>query len=200
MGEARLIGTEQVTCAPQLQVLEGDRIPATQFGIVLENLEASLCFLREICRDDEVAIRSPIAAPNTAADLVQLRQAETFRVIDDERVGVGDVEAVLDDCRTNEQIHAPLHEIRHHVVQLVGGHLAVSHLHTCLRGDLSHSVGRHLDRRDPVVEKKDLAAAVDLSGDGLREDLLTPRHDVGQDRHPVTGGCSDQGQVAEPAE
>ena len=53
-------------------------------------------------RHQQVAVGELVAAPHPAAQLVELRQAEAVRPVDDHGVDVRDVDAVLDD-RGGEQ-------------------------------------------------------------------------------------------------
>ena len=57
------------------------------------------------------------------------------------------------------------------------------------------------DRRnalDPVVHEEDLAAPVELPAHRILEDLVRPRQDVRDDRHPVPRRGADQREVAQP--
>ena len=62
-------------------------------------------------------------APDAPAQLVELRQAEVGRVVDDDRVGVGNVQPILDDGRADQHVDLARGEIEHHVLKLVLGHL-----------------------------------------------------------------------------
>ena len=65
------------------------------------------------------------ATPDAAAQLVELRQAELVRLVDDDRVDVRDVEAGLDDRRADEDVGSPSTNSTHRPLQLVLVHLAV---------------------------------------------------------------------------
>ena len=54
------------------------------------------------------------AAADAAAQLVQLREAETLGVLDHHQRGVGDVDADLDHCGGDQQLNATCREISHH--------------------------------------------------------------------------------------
>ena len=68
------------------------RAEAVQGG---EGFEAPLCVFAEgvPVGGDEVGICLVVAAANSAAQLVQLRQAEFVGAVDDDGVSVGDVDA-----------------------------------------------------------------------------------------------------------
>ena len=63
--------------------------------------------------------------PTRAAQLIQLRQPEAMRAVDDERVGVGDVQARLDDRRAHQHVELAFGEREHRLLELVLGHLAM---------------------------------------------------------------------------
>src|SRR5438093_13348966 len=60
------------------------------------------------------------------SELVQLRQAIAVGPVDDDRVRVGDDEAVLDDRRRQEHVELPGDEVERRALQRVLPHLAVA--------------------------------------------------------------------------
>ena len=80
---------------------------------------------RLLRRIEEVGVGPLAAAPDPAAQLVQLGQPEQVGALDDEGVGVGDVEPGLDDRRTHQDVGLALPEVDHHLLELVLVHLAV---------------------------------------------------------------------------
>src|SRR6266568_6234896 len=95
-------------------------------------------------------------AANPAAQLVELSQAEGVGSIDDQGVGVRDVEPRLDDGGAEEQIRLPVHEAEHHPLQLLLLHLAVPHGDPRLRDDSPEVLGHRADRLHTVVDEEDL--------------------------------------------
>ena len=80
---------------------------------------------RLLRRVEEVGVRALAAAADPAAQLVQLGQAEQVGALDDQRVGVGDVEAGLDDRGADQDVELLLPEVDHDLLELVLVHLAV---------------------------------------------------------------------------
>ena len=66
-----------------------------------------------------------VAAPHATAQLVELGQTEPVGAVDDDRVGAGDVQAVLDDRRGHQHIGLVLGEAQHDLFQLALAHLPV---------------------------------------------------------------------------
>ena len=56
---------------------------------------------------------------------MEVAQTDILRLIDQDGIGVRDVQAVLDDGRAEEQVVVPPHEIQHAVFQFLRFHLAV---------------------------------------------------------------------------
>ena len=67
-----------------------------------------------------------LVAAHAAAKLVQVGQAVVVGLVDEDRVGVGNVQAALDDRRRQQDVERWAHEVEHHLLQLVLGHLAVA--------------------------------------------------------------------------
>ena len=59
-----------------------------------------------------------MAAADAPAKLVQLGQSEAVGTIDDDRVGPGNVETVLDDRRRDQHVGAVFDEVEHHLFEL----------------------------------------------------------------------------------
>ena len=106
-----------------------------------------------------------LVPPHAAAQLVQVGQAVAVGVVDEDRVGVGNVEAAFDDRRRQQDIGLAAHEPQHHVFQLVLGHLAVADVDLCLGHDLGQPHRHGVDVVDAVVDEVNLPAAVQLAQD-----------------------------------
>ena len=65
------------------------------------------------------------AAPDSAPQLVQLRQPEAFWILDDHQGCVGNVHTDLDDGRCDEQLALVVVERRHHLGLLFALHTSV---------------------------------------------------------------------------
>ncbi len=133
----------------------------------------------------QVAVGPPVRPPHPAPQLVELRQAEPVGVVDDHRVGVGDVEPRFDDHRRHQDVDLAGDEPLHHRLELVGRHLAVAERHPGARRQRAGARGNRRDRLDPVVHEEHLAAAVEFARDRLVEQAVVPRLDEGEDRRAV---------------
>ncbi len=74
---------------------------------------------------EQEAVRAVAAAPDAAAELVQLREPEPVGVLDDHHRRVRDVDADLDHRRRDEHVELPGAKRAHHRLLLLRRHLAV---------------------------------------------------------------------------
>ena len=98
----RLAQARQLALAAHAQVELG-QIEAA--GVLAERLQAPLPELARLRRLEQEAVRLVAAAPDAAAQLVQLREAEAVGVLDHHRRRVRDVDADLDHRRGDEHVH-----------------------------------------------------------------------------------------------
>ena len=127
-------------------------------------------------------MRGHVGAADATADLVELGEPEHVGALDDERVGLGDVEARLDDRRRDEDVGVAAQEREHPLLQLPLGQLSVRDEEAQLGaegGELRRDV---LDRLDAVVQVERLPAAVCLARERELDDLVVVLADVRADR------------------
>ena len=137
--------------------------------------------------EQQVAIGPVDVTAHAAAKLVQIGQAVAVGLVDENRVGVGDVQAALDDRRRQQEVEAVGHEVQHHPLQLVLGHLAVGDADAGLGHDLAEPLGERLDVLHAVVDEVDLPLPVQLPQHGLPDQLGIEARDAGFHRQPVFG-------------
>ena len=152
---------------------------------------------RLVGRVQEVGVGALAAAADAAAKLVQLRQAEGVGAVDDERVGVGDVDARLDDRGADEHVDLLVPEVDDDLLECVLAHLAVGDSDAGIRDELGESPGDPVDRLDTVVDEEDLPLAHELAIDGGGDLLVVVRADEGQDGMALLGRRLDHRHLAD---
>ena len=85
---------------------------------------------------EEVRVGDDVAPADPPADLVELREPEGVRPLDDERVRLRDVEARLDDRRRDEHVGVAGEEREHVALELALWQLAVRDEEAQLRAEL----------------------------------------------------------------
>ena len=149
----------------------------------------------------EVGVGPPGAAADAAPDLVELGQAHPVRVLDDEGVDVGDVDAGLDDGGAHQDVRLPVHHGLHDGGQLLLGHLPVAGDDADLRPQhLLEPGGGGVDALHPVVEVVHLAAPAQLPADGVLDDGPVVLQHVGLHRLAVRRRLLQGGHVPQAAE
>ena len=196
---AGLLAAEQVAGAADLQVLHRDAHARAQLGVLGDGREPVVRGLgqRLLRRVEEVGVRPLAAAADPAAQLVQLGEAEVVGALHDQRVGVGDVEAGLDDRGADQDVEPLLPEVDDDLLQRVLGHLAVRGRDPRLGHELAQPRGGPVDRLDPVVDVEDLALAQQFAADGGADLLLVVGADEGQDRVPLLRRREDRRHLAD---
>ncbi len=118
-------------------------------------------------------------------------------VMDDQRVGVGNIQADLDDRRRQQHVELAVVEIVHDVVELTRRHLAVgdneAHLGHLLAQELG-DVGLILDPRHHIER---LPAAILLAQQRLADRQRIERRNEGADRQAVDRRRRQQAEVAD---
>ena len=157
----RLLGAEQVAGAADLEVAHRDLEARAELRVVGEGRQPRPRLGRELggFGIEEVRVREDVRAPDAAADLVELGEAEQVGALDDERVRLRDVDPGLDDRRRDEDVGVPREEGVHALLELALGHLAVGDEEAEARAQLLQLRGRLLDRLHAVVEVEGLAVA-----------------------------------------
>src|SRR6185437_6960965 len=98
---ARLLFAQKITGPSNLKVCRSDTEARSEFRELLNRNQSFLSIAgeRAFIRDEEVGVGLLSAASDPSTQLVQLRQAEQISPIDDDGVGVGNVESGLDNGR-----------------------------------------------------------------------------------------------------
>jgi len=104
---------------------------------------------------------------DTPAQLIQLGETEAVGAVDDDGVGVGNVDAGLDDGGAYQHVKTMVIEIRHHPFQVALAHLSVGHRHPCLGNQRLEFARLFFDGLHIVVQEEQLTAAADFTQAGL---------------------------------
>ena len=122
LGEAGLARAEELAGAALLEVELGE------FEAVLRGdhgIEADVGLFGDLVAGHQNAVAFGGSAADASAELVELREAEAFGVIDDHDAGVGDVDADLDDGGRDEDVDVAALEAGHGDFLVVGAESAV---------------------------------------------------------------------------
>ena len=140
-------GAQDIAGAADLQVAHGDGKAGAHLAEFFDRFQSPRGSRREVLVriQEEIAIGPVDVTAHAAAKLVQIGQAVAVGLVDEDGVGVGDVQAALDDRRRQQDVEAMGHEVQHDPLQLVLGHLAVGDADAGLGHDLAEPLGERLD-------------------------------------------------------
>ena len=119
-----------------------------------------------------------------------------IRILDDQGVGVGQVDARLDDGGAHQYVQLPVGHAAHHVVNGLLGHLPVGHTHGGLFPQQLLDAGRGaVDGVHPIVQIIYLAAPLQLPAHGIPQHPPVVLQHIGLHRLAVGGGLLQGGHV-----
>ena len=184
---AVLLRAEDIPSAADFQIPHGDPEAGAKLGKFPDGRKPLLGRFREdpVLADRKVGIGLAVAPADPAPQLIQLAEAEALRVIDDQGIGQGHVQAVFDNRRTEEHVVISVIEIHHHVLELMLPHLAVGHADPDLRHQHPQPLIEPFDTLDPVIEKINLAPAARLPQDRVPDQGIGIFRDHRLDGNPL---------------
>ena len=167
---AALFIAQQLAGAANLQIVGGQRESGAELLERLQRLEPldRIGRHRLARRRDQVGVGAVVRAADAAAQLMDLRQAESIGAVDDDGVRRRHVDAALDDGRADQNVEAAMIEIEHELFEIALAHLAVADGDVRLRHQFADGLRGLLDGLDGVVDEVDLAAAANLAQAALR--------------------------------
>ena len=124
---AGLLLAEQIAGAADVEVVRRELEAGAEVFQRLQHLQPPLRLRRDLLlrRQREQRIGAQLRAPDAAAQLIELREAEHVGAMHDQRVGGGNVEAGLDDRGRQQDVVFAVVERRHDVLDHGRRHLAV---------------------------------------------------------------------------
>ena len=198
-----LFRAEKIPRASYGQVAERNAETAAQFRVLQQHTQP---FFRRIGdsamrRHREISVRKRSAPADSASQLIELRQSEAPRIYDDERVCVGQIYAVFDNGRGNENVVPFFVKRGNSLFQFVRRHLPV-------RGDYAHLFGKQSFERsgvdvkfgDVVQQDQGLPASAAFALDCVRGKRVGIGNDVGLHGKSALGRRLQQRNVANSRE
>ena len=179
---------EQVAGPADFEVAHGDFEAGAEGGVFLHGVEAFAGIAggrSNVAGQHQVGIGLGAGAPDAAAELVEVGQAEQIGAVDEDGIGVRDIDAGFDDGGGDQHVGVAAHERVHDVLEFVAVHLAVAGEDAGIRGEPLEFLLHLFDGLHPVVQVENLAAAVNLVADGVADDAFVVRADDGLDRQAV---------------
>src|SRR5687768_13163859 len=112
---AALLCTEKITGAANLEVAHCDFETASEAGVLFNGTDAfaDVAEQRGMSRQKKIRVGLVLVAANAAAELVKVAQSETIRAINDDGVGVRNIDAAFNDGGRDENVRLAVDELGH---------------------------------------------------------------------------------------
>ena len=197
-----LLGAQHVAGPAQFEVLHGHGHAGAEIVVLGDRGQPVVGGLGErlLRVVEEVGVAALARPAHTPAQLVHLRQPQLIRAVDDQGVGVGDVQAGLDDGRTHQHVVLAVPEAADCLLELLLPHLPVRHHHARLGHEVPDPGGRGVDGPHAVVHVEHLPLAQELTADRGRDVLVRVRAHVRQHGQAFLGRGEDLAHLADPRE
>ena len=196
---ARLLGAQHVAGTAQLEVLHRHGHARAEVVVLRDGREPVVGGLGErlLRVVEEVGVPALAGPAHAAAQLVHLRQSQLVGAVHDERVGVGDVQAGLDDGRTHQHVVLAVPEPADGLLELLLPHLPVRHHDARLGHEVADPRGGGVDGSHPVVDVEHLSLAQQLAPDGGGHVLVRVRAHVREHGQALLGRGEDLAHLAD---
>ena len=125
---AALLGAEQVAGAADFEVAHGDFEAGAERGVLLDGVDAlaGVADGHHVARQQQDGVGLLAGAADAAAELIEIGEAEAVGAVDEDGVGVRDVDAGLDDGGGEQDVGLAVDEGVHDDFEVVLLHLAVA--------------------------------------------------------------------------
>ena len=127
---------------------------------------------------------------------MKVGESEILCAVDDDGIGVGDVDTILDDGGREEYVVVVVGEVEDNLLEFLGLHLSVTDGDAAVGDVLMDHLGDMGEVADAVVDEIDLSVATHLEVDGIGDNLGREGMYLCLNRIAVGRGRLDDTQVA----
>src|SRR5580698_3203772 len=113
--------------------------------------------------DEEIGVGGPVPAPDAPAELVEIAEAVGIGPIDQDRIGIRDIDSVFDEGCGEEEIELSRFKLMEDGVDLIGVHLPMDDPNAGRWDELLDTARLAVDALDAVVDEVGLSASRKLS-------------------------------------
>ena len=127
---------------------------------------------------------------------MQVAQSELLGIVDDDGIGVGHVDAALNNAGGDQYVVFVIDEIEDHLLQLLWFHLAMTDNDTGIRDFTAYQGLDLINVLDAVVDEENLSVTTHLEVDRLADDIGIEPLNLRLYRITVRWWCRDTREVA----
>ncbi len=121
--------------------------------------------------NEKIGVGGAVPSADAAAHLIEVGKSEGVGAIDEDRVGIGDVDAIFDDGGRDEDVGLAAFKGVEDGVELIGGHLAMACDDARFGEQFLDLFGDAKDRFDAVVDEIGLAIAGEFAQERIFDEL-----------------------------
>ena len=182
-----LLRAQQITRTTDIQVLHGEIEAAAQFTERFQSLQTATC-LRGKCAlrwRHQIAESLLVASSYASTHLMQVTQSEVMSIAHDNRIGIGNIDAVLYDGGRKQYIIIIIDKAHDDFLQILRLHLSVTDCYPTVWNML---LDEHLELRKlgySVAYEINLSVSAHLEVDGIADNFTTKRYQFGMNRITV---------------
>ena len=192
-----MFGAQDRSRSAQFQITQGNLKSSTEIVVLCKGFQALLGDLGTAFGNQKIGVGTAITAPHASSHLIELRDAKGISPIDEDGIGIGDVDAIFDDGGADQDLKLVLHKGFHHFFQMVLRHLSVPHHESNIRHFPSKLKRNCLNRLHSVVHKENLTATIHFTTDSIFDHFHIPHGDDGANGQAFFGGGLHQGDFLE---
>ena len=126
---------------------------------------------------------------------MEITQSKVLRLIDNDSVGIRNINTTFDDCSCQEYIIVVVDKIQNNLLQLCRFHLSMSNRYTAIRDMTFDHRFQFRQVRNPVIDKEDLTVAAHLKIDGIRYHFFIKSMHFGLNRIAVRRRSGNHAQI-----
>ena len=147
-------------------------------------------------RSQQITKSFLVATSYPSTHLMEITQSKILRLIDNDSVGIRNINTTFDDCSCQEYIIVVVDKIQNNLLQLCRFHLSMSNRYTAIRDMTFDHRFQFRQVRNPVIDKEDLTVAAHLKIDGIRYHFFIKSMHFGLNRIAVGWRSRNHTQVA----
>ena len=196
---AGLFVAQQIARAANVEIVAGELEPGAERIEIAEHFQALFGDFRKlrVLGVGQIGVGAQFGAPDAAAQLIELGEAENVGAVDDDRIRARQVETAFDDRGGEQDVVFALVESAHPLLDLARAHLTV-------RGDefhLGHVFVQPVRYRVHVGNARHddeaLPAAMMFAQQRLAHHHVVPFHHIGAHRQAIDRRGLDGGEFAQ---
>ena len=174
---AALRRAQNAACAANLQIAHGDAKTRAQRAVLFDGADpfARGADCHHFKRKKQIGVCLVLGSTDPSAQLIQIREAKLIRSIDDDRVGIRNIEATFNDRGANKHVGFAGYESRHDRFQFVRVHLSMANFNSGLWAKMDNPVPHPLDCHYAIVQKEYLPLALQFTINRSANDALIVR-------------------------